>query len=304
MIAEFSLGDDAVGRPLTSTSGFRLASISKVLTALVVMQLVEEGEVGLDDTLRTAWGGPIGSADPRVANITIRQLLGHTSGFGPLRDTFFRNGAPDWHTAATVALGSVLDHDPGTFYRYSNANYVILGELVERLTGQTLQDAVTRRVLAPEGVTTGVLGTSTAVTDLSGPAYFVDGNRRYIEALGPAGAWIMSPGDLARVFATLQPGRDHPLLSDASLAAMRTPTALPDDEPDWSYGLGLMVFPTWVGHTGTIEDVRTFAVALPNGYTVSVLGATGKVASGEDLLAQFLPELTALAALPPTTSAP
>jgi D-alanyl-D-alanine carboxypeptidase len=300
VITEFALGSDASGRPLTTTSGFRLASISKVFTAVVVLQLVEEGRLRLDDTLRSVWGEPLGGLDPRVGAITIGQLLQHTSGFGPLRDTFFKNGVTDWHDAAQVAVGSVLDHDPGTFYRYSNANYVVLGVLVERLTGRPLETAVTERVLTPSGVTTGVLGTTTAITDPFGPAYVVDANRRYIEALGPAGAWIMSTGDLTRVMTALQPGRDSPLLSDASIRLMRTATTLPDDEPNWSYGLGMMVFPAWVGHTGTIEDARTFTIDLPNGYTLSVLSATGKVPSGEDLLEEFMPEIFALAALPAT----
>jgi hypothetical protein len=81
---------------------------------------------------------------------------------------------------------------------------------------------------------------------------------------------------------------------------MRTATTLPDDEPNWSYGLGVMVFPAWVGHTGTIEDARTFTIDLPNGYTVSVLSATTKVPSGEDLLEEFMPEIVTLAALPAT----
>jgi hypothetical protein len=55
-----------------------------------------------------------------------------------------------------------------------------------------------------------------------------------------------------------------------------------------------------VGHTGTIEDARTFTIDLPNGYTVSVLSATGKVPSGEDLLEEFMPEIVTLAALPAT----
>ncbi len=300
VISEFALGNDRSGNPLADDALFRIASVSKVLTATVVLQLVQEGALDLDESLASAWGAPLVTVDPRVQQITVRQLLGHTSGLGLLRDTFFKNGVSDWHDAAAVAIGSVLEHDPGTFYHYSNANFVVLGALVERLTGQTLPQVVRDRVLTPLGITSARMATTTALTDPSGPSYLVDANRRYIEALGPAGAWEMSAGDAARVLAALQPDRPMPLLSNDSIRAMRTTNILVDDEPNWTYGLGLMVFPTWLGHTGTIEDARAFALALPNGYTVSVLCASTKVPSGEDLIEAFEPELLALAALTST----
>ncbi len=300
VISEFALGNDRSGNPLAADALFRIASVSKVLTATVVLQLVEDGTLDLDESLASAWGAPLVTVDPRVQQITVRQLLGHTSGLGPLRDTFFKNGVSDWHDAAAVAIGSVLDHDPGTFYRYSNANFVVLGALVERLTGQTLPQVVQDRVLTPLDITSARMATTTALTDPSGPAYLVDPNRRYIEALGPAGAWEMSAADTARVLAALQPDQPKPLLSNDSIRTMRTTNTLVDNEPNWTYGLGLMVFPTWVGHTGTIEDARAFALALPNGYTVSVLCASTKVPSGEDLIEEFQPELLALAALTST----
>ena len=79
---------------------------------------------------------------------------------------------------------------------------------------------------------------------------------------------------------------------------MRTPTPLPDDEDDWSYGLGLMVAPRWFGHTGTIEDVRAIGLDLDNGYTLVLLTATDEIPNGGALVDYFAVELAALLALP------
>jgi D-alanyl-D-alanine carboxypeptidase len=287
------------GQLLDDDAPFRIASISKVLTSVVVLQLAEEGALRLDDTLGGLGMVPAGAADPQISGITVRQLLQHTSGIGKLRTVFFgAAAATDWHAAADIALRTPLAAPPGTLYAYSNANYVILGTLVEHLTGAPLAAEVDQRVFTPLGITGASMATTTGELDPLGPAYIVNPTRRYIDALGPAGAWVLPPAGLARVLAALQPNSALPLLSPASLTEMRTPTTLVDDEPNWTYGLGLMVFPWAYGHTGTIEDARSFALALPNGYSVTVLSAGNRVQSGEDLIDAFGPELLQLAALP------
>ena len=299
VIDTFAVGRRPDGRLLDDGAPFRIASISKVLTSVVVLQLAQEGALHLDDTLGEFGFVPTGAADPRIADVTVRQLLQHTSGVGKLRTLFFGTAAAtDWHAAADIALRSPLAAPPGTLYAYSNANYVILGTLVEHLTGDSLATLVDERVLAPLGIEHASMATTTGALDPLGPAYVVNPTRRYIDALGPAGAWVVPAGGLVRVMAALQPNSAVPLLSPAMLAEMRTPTSLVDDEPNWTYGLGLMVFPWADGHTGTIEDVRTFALALPNGYSVTVLSAGNRVQSGEDLIDAFGPELLQLAALP------
>jgi D-alanyl-D-alanine carboxypeptidase len=299
VIGTVAYGRRPDGQSLEPDAPFRIASISKVLTSVVVLQLVEDGTLHLDDTLGELGMVPPGAPDPLVGGVTVRQLLQHTSGIGKMRTVFFgTEAAADWHAAAEVALRTPLAALPGTVYAYSNANYVILGALVEHITGDTFATVVDERVIRPLSIRHASLAAATGALDPLGPAYVVNPDRRYVEALGPAGAWVLPADGLARLVAALQPDSASPLLTPAMLTEMRTPTTLVDDERDWSYGLGLMVFSWAHGHTGTIEDVRTLALALPNGYSVVVLSAGTRVPSGEDLMGAFGAELMTLAALP------
>jgi CubicO group peptidase (beta-lactamase class C family) len=298
VIAEFAHGPDTTGQHLAPNAPFRLASISKVFASVVVLQLVEEGLLQLDQPFAQQWAGSLSVSDPRVRQITVRQLLQHTSGFGKFRDMFFKNGSTAWHDSADQALAATLDHDPGTFYSYSNANYVVLGRLVEQITGQPYEQAVAARVFTPLGITTARFNVHTADIAPTGPAYVVNHSRHYLEALGPAGDWELSAADTVRVLAALQPTSTTPLLQPSSLAAMHTPSPVFDEEQDWTYGLGLMLFAGFSGHTGTLENVRTFVIDLPNGYTVSVLCATEGVPDGEAMIKEFVAEIALLAALP------
>lgn len=292
------LGQDTTGQPLAASAPFRVASISKVLLTTTVMQLVEQGSIRLDDTLASQWTGSMTVTDARVRDITVRQLLQHTSGIDKLRRTFFFDGGIDWREAADIALASPLQSDPGTTYVYSNANFVILGRLVEQVTGSPVDVAIAMQVLRPLGIETARMNPDTHSFAPDGPAYIVGRRREYLEALGPAGAWEMSADQIATVLAGLQPDSSHPLVSAQSLQQMLTAVAVPDDEVFPGYGLGLMISPSFYGHTGTIEDVSAFAVDLPNGYTVVVLTASEEVGGGEGLVERFAAELASLAALP------
>ena len=299
VLGEFALGTSSADTPLTAESPFRMASLSKVLTAIVVLQLAEEGVVDLDRPLAEQWVDRFGVTDPRVRTITVRQLLQHTSGMPPLKETFFSERGNTWRQVGDIALATTLLTDPGAGYRYSNANYVLLGRLVEQLTGTTIDAAIATRVLQPLGITVARMNTDTHSFDPNGPKYVVGRARAYLEALGPAGDWEMSAGDMAKVLAALTPGGPVSLLRPESIAAMLTPTLLPDDEDDWSYGLGMMVAPNWFGHTGTIEDVRAIGLDTANGYTVVLLTATDEIPNGGELATVFAAELAALLALPP-----
>jgi len=297
-VGTVALGHDTAGQPLAPTAPFRLASISKVLLTTTVMQLVEQGAISLDDTLASQWTGTLHVTDARVRDITVRQLLQHTSGIDKLRRTFFLDGGIDWRQAADIALASPLQSDPGTTYVYSNANFVILGRLVEQVTGSPVDVAVAMQVLRPLGIENARMNPDTHSFAPDGPAYIVGRRREYLEALGPAGAWEMSADQIATVLAGLQPDSSHPLVSAESLQQMLNTVVVPEDDVFPAYGLGLMISPSFYGHTGTIEDVSAFAVDLPNGYTVVVLTASEEVGGGEGLVERFAAELALLAALP------
>ena len=141
--------------PVTTDDRFRIASLSKLLTGTVVLQLVQDGDLQLDQAVGGILGSYLGvnvSGTP-AASITVRQLLSHTSGFGVYQNTFFRGGADSCPDAVRRGLGRGLEFSPGTTYNYSNMNFCALGVLIEAVTGQDYLDAVYQRLLTPLGIT-------------------------------------------------------------------------------------------------------------------------------------------------------
>jgi len=297
VVGAVTFGTDAEGNPLTTTSKFRLASLSKTITAMTVMALVEQRAFDLDDTIGELWKGDLDVADPRARRITVRQLLQHTSGMSDMREVFFKHEVEDWREAAKVALNTRLKNPPGGGYKYSNANYVVLGVLIEQYTGKTADAAAKELVLAPLGIYDAGFGT-TAVTDPTGPAYTVSSTRNFMESLGPAGGWIMSPSNVAKAFGALQLRNERSPFDFATRNRMRIAWAPKGQRANARYAIGLERFGSLWGHTGTLQGVRNISFMLRNGYTVTVLTASNIGPRGVELLEVFDSEIEAAQGLP------
>ncbi|MCE7000241.1 beta-lactamase family protein [Saccharothrix sp. S26] len=268
-------------RPITATEHFRIGSQTKTFTAVVVLQLVEEGRVALDSPIGQYLPGVVtGNYDGAV--ITVRQLLQHTSGM--VRDIRDAAPNPDGSYSLAELVRSAMDEPaqfaPGTGLGYSNVAYLVLGLLVERLTGRPVRDAITERVITPLGLT----GTSfpapgtRALADPYLPGYvggrlgpfsfWTDGTTNTeLTFWSTAGAMASTMVDLATFYRALLDGR---VLSAAALAEMRRTIA-----PDHSYGLGLSRVnlscggEAW-GHNG----------ALPTGhYSITLTTDDGRYAA-------------------------
>ena len=276
------------GKPATVDTRFRIASVSKMFTAVAIMQLVNDGSIELDEPFAGQLGlhGPFN--DPRVGTITVRQLLSHTSGFSASRGTYFGHGVDTWQQAATAALGQTLKFDPGTAFQYSNTNFCLLGRLLEEVTGQPFETAIRERVLKPIGITAHLAPTfDTAAGDA---LHASTPGRNYMEALGPAGAWVATPLDIAKLASALRAESTAPHLLDRSTVdSMRVPVPFPVEDPPpvsgWSYGLGLILYAdgSW-GHTGTIESTHAVVVNRPDGLTVAALVSGKFPVNTDDLL--------------------
>lgn len=277
--------------PTTSTDRFRIASISKLITATVVLQLVDQGQLTLDDPVGWRLAGLVGvrPADDIVAAITVRQLLSHTSGFPDYRSQFFGDQFQSCEQAAAYGLARTVAHQPGTTHDYSNLNYCLLGLLVADATGLTYEAAVEAMLLQPLGIT----GMRTVATFDPNPDEVVHdtgAGRTFLESLGGAGVWVATPSDVVRILDSLDvtaPGW-HPL--PAGLAElMHQPVDVRYPEPEERrYGLGLIVYPdgTW-GHTGTVENTRAMVVHRRDGITWCLLISGPTPESTEDLRAVF-----------------
>lgn len=257
------------GEAVDTADRFRVASISKTITAITALRLVENGTLTLDD--------PVGAvvvehlrmtgADPDAASITVRELLSHTAGFPQHEGTFFRNGATSCTDAATQGLSRSVSSGNG--FRYSNMSYCVLGVLIEAATGKTYERVVDDELLTPLGIS-GMRLTSTYELGPDEVSHAPSPNRNFMEALGAAGAWNATPGDLVTILNSVDP--DTPgwkALSPETLRAIRhrVPTALPAA----GYGLGVINYSgdAW-GHTGTLEHTHSMVLVQPDGVTWAV----------------------------------
>ncbi|MBL0180250.1 MAG: serine hydrolase [Gemmatimonadetes bacterium] len=243
----YGYADSAAKRIPTELDKWRIGSVTKPLTALGIMKLVQNGQLTLDELAAPRLGAvpvlPGKTQDPRFANITIRHLLNHAAGWNPSRnvdDSVFAYV----YSAATVnatqlsrvGRGVPLLNDPGTVYGYTNYAFLLLGRIIEQVTGQSYQSWMQANILAPVdagGMKFGVTPVAqrdplevvpydrrAPITGFYGVGTWpnVGAAQEYAEA---AGQWIGSSKDLARVLAALDgsPTRAD-LLSPATLATM------------------------------------------------------------------------------------
>lgn len=306
----YGLADVASGDVVQPDALFRIASLSKPITAAAALKLEEDGQLDLDakafGVLTDLEPPPDATVDPRLDQITIRQLLYHSGGWNRdiTFDPMFRSttaaeavGATAPASAETVIRymkGMPLQFDPGSAYSYSNFGYAVLGRNIERATGLTYEQYVQSEILAPMGISRMRIGRSlpferpadevhyydAATTESVFPGVgvvpFPDGGF-HLEAMDAHGGWIASTIDLLR-FATSVDGLDTrpDLLSAATIDRM---TARPL-APLWVgtsfyYAMGWQIRPAggdanwW--HTGSLPGTTALLVRAHNGLAWAAL---------------------------------
>ncbi|GIH15528.1 serine hydrolase domain-containing protein [Rugosimonospora africana] len=171
-------------RPVDARGRFRAGSVTKTFVATVVLQLVAEHRLGLDDPVDRWLPGVLPDNDGKI---TVRELLNHTSGLFDVTDTLPLNPPTDflpmrwdtWTLPELVDRATANDSlfDPGTDYHYSSTDYLVLGMLIERITGHTYADEISHRILRPLGLhDTTLPGTDPRVAGPHAHDYIPDGN--------------------------------------------------------------------------------------------------------------------------------
>lgn len=290
---------------VTPESLFRIASISKPITAVTILKLAEQNRLALDarvfELLRLEAHVPRGATlDPRWREVTLAQLLHHTGGWdsGKSRDPMFLGNEylakkfpelPPGSAWTVIAhqLTQPLDFDPGTRYAYSNFGYCLLGRVIEKLTGQSYETFVQQSVLAPGGIKRMRLGRSFAPAKGEVRYYHRKDQRATtafnLEAMDSHGGWIASAVDLARFAAALDDPQRSPLLKAPSFATMYAPPPPPSwrkadgSLEDAYYGCGWSVRPVgnsgkanyW--HAGSLPGTATLLVRRWDGFSWAVL---------------------------------
>ncbi|MEM9898629.1 MAG: serine hydrolase domain-containing protein [Pseudomonadota bacterium] len=231
------------GEFVSPTSSFQIGSITKPITAVAVMQLVDEGAVGLDDPV-TKYIPTFRTRQIEGSNkITIRHLLAHRSGISMLVGNRNQRGGGVDQNAIARAVTDIsrysLVSEPGEKFQYSNANYQILSRIIEVVDGVSFETAISTRIFSRLGMTDSYVGRrSNNITPVIGHRYWLTKvvPTRFIagrEVVGQGGV-VTSARDLATfMIEFIADGGD--LVSRESARLMTTPYSL---EEDYGYALG------------------------------------------------------------------
>lgn len=252
----YGLASRSSNERVSNDSLFRIASISKPITAVAILQLMERKQLTLDSKILSVLDlkQQITEAgirfDRRWHDVTIRHLLEHRGGWdrGASFDPMFQSTRftkdlgtkppADQATIIRAMLRYPLDFDPGERYAYSNFGYCLLGRAIERVTGQSYEAYVKKSVLVPLGITSMRIGrtlksgrapneveyehkgTTASVFDPAGDAVPHAYGAWNLEAMDSHGAWIASATDLAKFAAAFDDPDRCPVLSAASIRTM------------------------------------------------------------------------------------
>jgi CubicO group peptidase (beta-lactamase class C family) len=238
----FGLANVELQVPVKPETIFQSGSMGKQFTATALMMLVEEGKVVLDDPLTKYFVG----APASWKEVTVRELLSHTAGFGDYPEKFdFRK---DWTEDELLKLveGIPLAYPPGTKWEYSNLGYLTLGILIHRVTGRFYGDFLQQRIFQPLGMsTTCIISEADIVPNRAAGYRLVNGELKNQEWVAPMvnttadGSLYFSVLDLARWDAALYTEK---LLKRSSFEQMWTPAKLKSGQPNKDgYGFGWFI---------------------------------------------------------------
>jgi len=297
------LGDVTHKTAMRPDDHFKIASLTKTYTATVVLQLVAEGKLRLSDSVERRLPGVV----PNGHNITIRQLLNHTSGLAdfeadPRYLEPYLSGDLGYYWSPRELVEMAVSHEPlfvpgkTEHASYSSTNYVVAGLIVEKVTGSSIGAELKRRIFEPLRLRETTYPTRPGLPSPFAHGYMVLGNPPAIDVTGlshsmsPAsGAIVSTAVDVADFYRGLLSGR---LLRADLLTAMKTTISEGDkvDIPGQRYGLGLELFPTScgdaLGHNGVVPGYQTFIFSTENGQRQALLmmnhdSATAPRAAGE-----------------------
>jgi len=250
-------------KPLTAANRFRIGSITKMFTAAMILQLIEEGKLKLTDTLDKFF-----PQIPNAQKITIAQILAHRSGIPNV--TRDRDSQRDVNTTPTtkdemlaLIVKGTPDFEPDTKHSYSNSGYQLLGLIIEKLTGKPYGEALQKRITSKIGLKDTYIATGSIDVNKNEALTYMNlgGDWKQVPETQPsillsAGAIVSTPNDLAKFIQALFDGK---IVSKESLDQMNT---IRDGD-----GLGMEPFTfagkTFYGHTGGGDNYGAWLAYLP-----------------------------------------
>jgi D-alanyl-D-alanine carboxypeptidase len=276
-VRAFGVADTATGAPMRTDFFSRIGSVTKTFTITGLLQLADQGKVGLDDPVAKYIDGV-----PQGEVITLRELARMQSGLYnySATDAFQQalTADPRRYFSPQELLGMAFAEPavfpPGQGFQYSNTNTVLLGLVVEKVSGQPLPDYIHDHILTPLGMSDTVFPTTNAFPQPHAQGYTdTTGARTTATDWDPSWAWaagamISTLNDMHIWAPALATGK---LLSPAIQAQRLQTVGSPGLPPQDSYGLGIFNVAGWIGHNGSLPGYQTVAVYLPDRHLTLVI---------------------------------
>jgi len=278
---------DLAGTPMQIGMHTRIASLTKMYTATIVLQLAQEGRLKLDDTI-----GKYVDGIPNGDTITLTQLADMTSGVASytmnkkLLEKYFADPTAVYTPEEVIQAGAAVSplFPPGEGFAYSNTNTVLLGKVIEKVTGEDVGRLMQTRIFDPLHLAdTSWPGTSAALPEPYARGYTLNGNSATPDA--PADStdwnpsWSFTAGEIiSDIDDLLTMGRA--LGTGQGLVDAKTQTLRLTSFSDIGYGFGLSCSQGWVGHTGDLSGYNTSLFYDTATDTTVAVQANSDIASG------------------------
>jgi D-alanyl-D-alanine carboxypeptidase len=276
-VGTFGVRDTATDRPMRRDLHMRIGSVTKTFTVTALLQLVDQGKVSLDDPISKYVDGVI-----EGDRITLRQLATMRSGLvnytvtEPFDQALTENPYQSWtpQQLLSFSIGGPLEFQPGEGFRYSNTNTILLGLLIEKVSGQSLGDYIATHITRPLGMkaTSFPAGTdfprphANGYTRPTPTSAVVDATAWNPTWTWAAGQMVSTLADLRKWAPALVTGKG--LLSPAT-ARLREDSVAGPDNPI-VYGIGLFKAGGWIGHNGSLPGYQTITLYRPETKTTIV----------------------------------
>lgn len=292
--------------PNTIETKYKIASITKAFTAALILRLHEQGKISLNQTIKTYLPNYTGPAGDKV---TIKQLLNHTGGMANIDrrltvESAIKNGLHQYQTPLTtdqllaMYCSENLMNEPGQVFDYNNADYIILGKIIERVYGEPYEQALKREILQPFGLhDSGMLYQHDVIDNLADTYFFREDLKRlandlpvYIENWYTAGAMYSTAADVLKFSHALFGLK---IIGREALSQMLTPGL--DD-----YGYGVWVYDTTINgkkrtvvkRPGRIMGAQSMLFRLLNKNVTIVLLSNTDSTNLDEFAAEIAKRLT------------
>lgn len=272
--------DFKTGRKLSTADKFRIGSLTKAFTTTVVLQLVDEGKINLGDTISSYVEGV-----PAGDDIILRQLCNNTSGLFNYGDDETFNEAISSNPKKKWAPKDLVDiaashptyFEPGQGFHYSNTNFILLGMVIEKATGNTAAEEIDERIVKPLGLKHTYLPDTMDMTGRYAHGYLpkvdkndeIDDVTEYIDPsiVWTAGAMVSDLYDLKIWTEALGTGK---LISKKLFKEQKDWIEIPGEKGIRKYGLGMFATGPLIGHDGMQPGYNSSAFYLPDNGAVFV----------------------------------